>query len=461
MMENNKSYLRQLTPAFLIILVASIVIELLQHNVFGNGPASYNRVAIFLYFSIAPLALFVSLGMMTNKWTPAIGSFAIYIALQAAQYFYLQKFFTSHQMNTVLYTVIIEVMYILPFFAFFIFCKTLPSKFGVIVFALMAMQMGGILIYRADDGVEMVEKLFRFRFDIPGYIFSSLSLTVGFMLRLIILCELLNYSAGKSKNWNMRLLNPGNEYQKTPSAILFWVLKSSIYFTLLGMIAYMRTFDDYFGRSYGNIGYFKWQLILSFLFVLPLYLAVAWYLRKFMLEYFATYNITSRFLYWFLLLPGIGFIAWLVANADTQQQKTFEARELSIKKFSTAPIDGIIGLYVVFILIRIIFGVTNHLNGAFIVVILLSAGIFFWMVKSIIGYYFNLWVTILFFCLILLMLLTDTREASYYLLYPLLFMNAVQLFLVLPAFHFDAFSYLSYEPEKPWEPGQDLFPENS
>lgn len=361
-------------------------------------------------------------------------------------------------MNGSLYFLFLRIVYLLPSIVFFIIAKTPAKKLPFILFVLLILQLSYNTTYESAAGFNFLNEAFRMGLNIPPYIFNVLTTTIVSVISLVAFCELINYRENKNKGWNVHLINPGNEYDKVNATILFWALKSGIYFCLLGAIDYLKNYDEFLDFRFGsdNAG-IKLQFFLTLFFLIFTILAIAWYLRKFMLEYFATYNFTSRFLYWFLLLPIIGFFVWLGMLAESRKQETFNERERSIQDFSASKPDGIIVVFVILIVLRFSLALTYNFPAEFIISTILSIGLFIWMVKSRTGYYVNLYLNLFLVVLILLLILFNAAESSIFLLYPILLLNTVQLILIYPAFHFNAFSYLSYEKEKPWQPGQDLF----
>jgi uncharacterized membrane protein len=81
------------------------------------------------------------------------------------------------------------------------------------------------------------------------------------------------------------------------------------------------------------------------------------------------------------------------------------------------------------------------------------------MISSRAGYYFNLYLNIVIMSVLLLILFFGKGAGGEYvlLLYPVILFNVLQVILIFPALHIGAFDYISYEEEKPWQPGDDLF----
>ncbi|NOT50740.1 MAG: hypothetical protein HOP10_05640 [Chitinophagaceae bacterium] len=459
-MENNKGYLRQLGIIFLITFLSAVAVEIVVEQIFRDDLAFYseNMAWVYAVYSVSAIVFYITLGVATKKWTAAIGGLIAFVIIQTLQYFLFEEEKIQVNITDNLYFLFIRIAYLLPSIVFFIIAKTPAKKLPLILFVLLILQLSYNTTYRSAEGFNFLDEVFRMGLNIPSYIFNVLVSIIVSVISLVAFCELLNFGENRNRGWSLHIINPGNEYSKVNATVLFWVLKCGIYFCLLGCISYLKNYDEFLGDRYGsgNAG-IKLQYFLTLFFLIFTMLAIAWYLRKFMLEYFATYNFTSRFLYWFLLLPVIGFFAWLVMLAESRKQENFAERERSIQSFAASKPDGIIVVFIILMVLRFSLAFTYNLPAEFIISTLVSIGLFVWLVRSRTGYYVNLYLNLFLVVLILLLIFLNEASSDIYLLFPLLLMNTVQLVLIYPAFHFSAFSYLSYEEEKEWQPGQDLF----
>jgi hypothetical protein len=453
-MENNKAYLRNFGIIFLIAIISGVSLIAIT----GSKPEAYDRTRFLqiILQTFPVLLLFVNTGIATQKWKAATGSIAAFIGVVILQYiFYSQK--GDEHINRGLLFFLQELLYTLPYFVFFLFVKAGAEKLPFLFLALLLL-IGMNNLYQSGDGVDWLEYLFRINLHIPPALFRVIDFVTEQIFIVVFMCELLNYAEGKSKGFQPRLINPGNEYNKLNATVIYWSLKTFLWLSLFGTLSIVKSYNHFFSSSYTNpFTFLKWYYLVSLLFSSLLMFAVAWYLRKFLLEYFITYNFTSRFLYWFLLLPGVGFIAWLVMLADSQKQTTFKQRQKSLEDFSAGNTGSIIAVFILLISIRFILSLmAEQWQG--LLTLLVSAVLFAMIVLSRTGYYLNLWLNFLVLALLMVFLVTGTNKDSTVLLYPLLLLNTVQLILIYPAFHFEAFNYLSYEEEeKSWHPGQDLF----
>jgi hypothetical protein len=127
-----------------------------------------------------------------------------------------------------------------------------------------------------------------------------------------------------------------------------------------------------------------------------------------------------------------------------------------LQAFAASSISGIIGVFIALLALRLVLSLMGG-NITSLFTILISFGLFFFVIASRPGYYFNLYLNglILFILAVLPFFRIHVDFAG--ILFPLLLFNTVQLLLVFPALHFDAFDFISYEEDKPWQPGDDLF----
>lgn len=187
-------------------------------------------------------------------------------------------------------------------------------------------------------------------------------------------------------------------------------------------------------------------------------LFAAWYLRKLILEYFISYNITSKFTYWLMLLPGIGFIVWLFCLQD-ERNKSFSEKVDTINGFASSPSQAVTIIIVILMCLRLVFGLTGAAAGITIFSGMLSLALFAWLASQRSGYYFNLYLS-LGLLLVVLVAMLGWGERKYlilfYVAFSLLLYNAAQLIMIYPIYHFEDFSYLDDGEETPEEEGAIL-----
>jgi hypothetical protein len=453
-MENNKTYLRHFGLIFLISALSFILLNVIS----GIKPEEYNRNRFFIIFlqSYPVLLFFINTGIATQKWKAAAGSMGIFILVLTSEYiFYSQKW--DDHMSRILIFILQELLYIIPFFVFFLFVKTDRKKLPFIFLGLLLM-IGMAGAYQSEKSMEWLSRLFSINLHISRYIFSFVVSVTEQIMIVVLMCELLNYAQGKSKGFQTRLINPGNEYNKLNASVIYWSFKSFLYVSILGCLGKTITYIDVFNNHDKYIlSFVKWPYLITLLFTPFFLFALAWYLRKFLLEFFISYNFTSRFLYWFLLLPGLGFLAWLVILTDSNKQTAFKQRQQSIEKFSADSSFSIVVVFTVLIILQFILSIAAE-QWQVIFPLIVTAVFFAMMVISRTGYYFNLWFNFVVLAIFTIFLVIGTKKDITPLFYPLVLLNTVQLILIMPAFHFGAFNYISYEnDENLRQQDQDLF----
>lgn len=453
-MENNKAYLQRLGIVSLITLLTSILTIWITKAVTGD---LYERsFIILLVFEMLPnVFIMVSLAIMTQKWIPAAIATVVYLGVAVGFYFLQKKMMADREGLSLLIKLLVAF---LPFIVFFMASNTKPSKMPFILAGILVL-MGTLGLYQADQGLERLSDLFRTEWKLPEYVFNFLISFIGNLVHVLLLCELINYAEDKNNGLRTRIINPGNQYDKLSSTIVFWVLKTFIVLTLLGAVSMMSTFSLFFNNEYGgtSLGYLRWYYLYGIIATVLLMIAVAWYLRKFMLEFVIAHNHTSRLLYWALSLPLVGFFVWLIMLADSDRLTTFKERKTSLEGFAASSRQSIIVIFSILIGLRLLLLLANGQVAA-IISVFISILLFVFLISSVSGYYFNLGLNLLLVAIFILLPFFNKRIGEEItILFPFLLLNVVQLILVLPAIHFEAFDYISYEEEKPWQPGDDLF----
>ena len=453
-MENNKAYLRKSGIIFTVSAIVGIATILITNKVKLSEEPSHILNQVIRLLPI--LLFFITTGIATEKWKATIGSIVSFVTVIVLQYF-LFTIKNHPKMGAGWAFLIQDIFYFIPYFVFFLFIKTEPKKLPVIFFSLLLI-FGVTGLYQASEGYEWITDLFSIHFKIPATAWTLTNYIISQLVHVLLMCELLNYAAGKANGFQSRIINPGNDYNKLTGTIIFWTLKTFIYLSVLGCIRMLKSYIGFFSDYYdGSYSFLKWYYLFSFIMTTFILLAAAWYLRKFLLEFFLTYNFSSRFLYWSLLLPVIGFFVWLVMLADSDRQPEYKQRKKTMEDFAGSSPNGIIVIFIIAIALRLLVSFMAGHTGA--VFTNLITGLFFWLlVSSRTGYYINLYMNFLLLVAFVMLPFFHIEKDIASIVFPLLLLNTVQLVLIYPTFHFDAFSYTSYdEEEKPWEPGQDIF----
>jgi hypothetical protein len=185
--------------------------------------------------------------------------------------------------------------------------------------------------------------------------------------------------------------------------------------------------------------------VLSYVFAAA---ALAWYIRKFLLEYFITYNTHSKFLYWFSLLPVIGFPTFLVAHFENNKQTKYSEKLHTLGRFAASATISITTIFIILLVFRLMFRVVTGTGPVFIISIIISALLFVWMISDKTGFYVNL---VLNLALLAggLIIVFATKIAGQggitAFLFAMVLLNVMHLLLLYPVYYFHDFEYTPAE----------------
>lgn len=445
-MENNKAYLKKLPQVFLVILLVCCIREFVFHYhslVRMDQPSS---TGFMVNEILLGATFFLGLGYLLNKWKLALITFAVLIIILALDSLFLagdQLGLYPKPMRITLF-IGISILYYFPYFLFFLLQKASAKKMLVIAGVLL-LTRGFVPFYSFSAVYETVDKMFGknvMSHDFLNMLFYAALGTV----RLILYCELQNYINEKASVNNMLLLNPGNDYSKASGTIVFWSIKTFILVICTGLGYYIYSMRYYAGLNLtGAVLIFYSQYIIQMFFTLFVMMFFTWYLRKFLLEYCITYNITSRFFYWLLLLPFIGFFVWLFLLPIKKTWKQ-EQKAASIEQWSTAGSSSVTMAYLVMLLVQLVFFFTNTEQQYGLFYTLCTLSLFTWMIFSRTGYKVNLWLRMAAYSSVLLWFFFKVEKHEAFTIsfvYPVLLYGIIQLMLLYPVYHFDSFVYLS------------------
>jgi len=261
------------------------------------------------------------------------------------------------------------------------------------------------------------------------------------------------------------LLNLGNEYGRLNGFIAFWVMKTSLLLLAIGTANYLRILTESnshrFGYDNTSDEYRTYLLtvgILSIVGAVLLALFTAWYLRKLLLEYFISYNVQSKFLYWLALVPFLGFLSFLFMETNQSKQQNYNEKVASLGNFAASSTTAISAIAFIGMFLRLVFRLSNT-DGTVAISVVLACLLFTWMIYSQVAYYLNAIVILL----ALIAIIVYTLISRYIVddlvgFFALLVIGLAQLVLFLPIYHFDKFFYTPGENPEP-ETGQprDIF----
>jgi hypothetical protein len=152
------------------------------------------------------------------------------------------------------------------------------------------------------------------------------------------------------------------------------------------------------------------------------------------------------------LLPGIGFIVWLVMLTNERQER-FEDKKGEIERFASSSPRAVTVIIVLLMAFQFFRSFEPEAVGAYTAVLIMatiiSYGLFLWMTNQRLGFYVNLYLSfgILFFLLAGLLFWTSRSYIyAFGILFAFMLYNVAQLILIYPVYHFEDFSYIDEEP---------------
>jgi amino acid transporter len=178
-------------------------------------------------------------------------------------------------------------------------------------------------------------------------------------------------------------------------------------------------------------------------------LFIAWYLRKFLIEYFITYGIRSKFLYWLCIVPVIGFIVFAILQADNTRQERHSQKVDSMGDFAGSSNTAITAIFFFAIVIRLIMRIAGG-DQVFIFSLGISILLFIWVISSRMGYYVSLVIAgigILGVIVATQLISSDSDSVAEVLgiYFGLLLLYVIQLVFIYPVYHFENFEYIPAE----------------
>ena len=159
---------------------------------------------------------------------------------------------------------------------------------------------------------------------------------------------------------------------------------------------------------------------------------------------------------WFTQWPILGFFGWLGVVGQRVKLPDFKSRHNTLQRFDDAGPNSVSTVMMVLLGIRLLLALVTG-SPESILTNILSAAMLFWLISSVNGYYFNVYGTCFLLAVVLLIPLINSNKSEILVYFPLLMLNLGQMIMVHPVLHFSSFNYMSYEEEKPWQPGDDLF----
>jgi hypothetical protein len=459
-MENNKAYLRNIHYVFFIALGLSLL------SIYGQswlrelaGGDSFFVLNILYY-----AGLYASLGLMTSKWKETgIAALAVIVLLLA------NRFAINPQKFDITLRLLFFLLQAVPI-TIFIALQTGWNNKTIVVYALAMVAVTTLYLgLYADYGLrEIMSSIFRYRRMNEMKLLYVILATGSFVTSTVFICEVLNYASGKSSKNKTRLLNLGNEYSKLSGIIVFWSMKTCVWALIATLAHHLYFFTGSMGRyDYGR--YFdkpgtNYYILITGLITVLSYVSygifLAWYLRKFMLEYFMSFNIRSKFLYWFSMLPIIGFPAFGVAQVDSSKQEGYNDRVNTIGGFESSGTASVTGIFFFLMAVRFLMRIGM---GEGIAVVIIPMGIslflFIWMMTDKNGFYVSIILNLLALTTGIVLMVTSSISREFVIiLFPLVLLNLMHLVLLFPVYHFHEFEYIPAEdPDLEKPAGEHLF----
>jgi hypothetical protein len=462
-MKNNTAYLKNIHLALLLAVAYGLIAIYLSpyiYELFGTANRIYSSIILSaLYTAI----IYAGIAVVTSKWKELLIAFILAEAIFVGYLLFEVKDSNNggYGYGPIIYFFAVPI----PLTIFI--CLQIGWNRQIIwVYLGVLLATLVLLMTSIEDG-----QFFRLTSFVRSghYIWYDLLRLFFFiatrLFQVIFICELLNWLRSDSKKPKTLLLNLGNEYGRFNGFIAFWVMKTSLLLLAVGTANYLKILMEAFTYKYGKYdgtdGYRIYIMIIGFVSIVGailLALFAAWYLRRLLLEYFITYNVQSKFLYWLALIPFIGFLSFLFMETSQNKEQNYNEKVASIGNFAASSTTAISIIAFTGMFLRLIFRISN-IEGSVVLSIVLACLLFTWMIYSPAAYYIN-GVVIL---LALAAILVYTFMGRYVIeeliaFFGLLVVALAQLVLFLPVYHFDKFFYTPSQNPEP-EPGQprDIF----
>jgi hypothetical protein len=389
-MENTKSYLQNMHWVLLLGIACGIpdfLLPLLPADaVYIMGP---------LKAGLTHLILFLSLGLVTSQWR---ASMIAWIARLSMHLINLWLFRLEEINVQILF--LFQLLEPLPV-VLFVGLVSGWKKTGIVYLLGFVTQQ---MIDQGTWGYGFYTLMANFlSFDqYHGYYkyYTFVYRAASIITWVILICELLNFRNGKAVFNQLRRLNPSNSYPKTGTVVSFWGLKTTLW---LSMITGPMVISEYvFFKKYGNgLGdsdrpYFVYAQETFYNLLTPFTILcwfiflvfTGWLVRKLLLEFIISYNISSKLIYWCSLLPVIGIAVLTVSSLESKQQSSKTEKFVSWQQLSKSSNLSATALVIALLLVQLFIYIkwgNNVLSfGAFASILLLL-----WVTKDITGFYVN------------------------------------------------------------------------
>jgi hypothetical protein len=456
-MENNKAYLQKIHWVFLLGIAYSAAQFITPR--FVDDRSSY-WIEFFLETFLAISIEFAALGVITGKWKESLICSAIGLVPAA-----LQVYFIFHESSPVILRIIQYIVAYSPLLVFMGLVYGWSKRLVPAFFLLMIAGTTDILVFFSVDS--LLSFISWINMDRPYYyndsrtLFNSLTAVFsvfGFVFKIIIICEIINYLHGKNYSGKATLINLGNIYTKGNCLLLFITFHILFFVLISGFSNYIENYISIALRSsaYGSFGSKSFQDYLKIMGAITIILGLsaimffAWYKRKFLLEAFISLGIRSKFLYWIIQFPFVGIIIFAILVALSNEKKDYIEKLESMGRFAGSSTGAVSGIALTVISLLVIDSIVRGLSVSTTAAIA-TLVLFIWMMASKTGYYAMLLIN-LFSILALLIspfFIKEWEGPSLFWLIPFTLINTVQLVLFFPVYHFEEFEYIPVEDPLP------------
>lgn len=332
-MQDSNFYLKSGWYIFilpLVIITTIIVFSFLGLNDgFSPDSIKYDKIA----YQVFTIAFWLIIGKICGSFKNAIIAIAINLGLSVIEnyFFYSQDSYASlFQLSG--YFFFRSISNALPYVVFLIL-ETRKFRFEMLLFLVLGLGNYSALISSVTNAIFSIADSGMLSYGINKFIF----MIPRFVILMLVMFELLKYLKNNKdlKQLNDKLLNFNNEYSKPLSSLIFISLKIGIFITIQSIV-------DFSNPDFGsNLGVTDINFIVRLYHLLGNFLALGfyfWYFRKFLTEYFLSYDIPISWKYYLCLLPFLGLFVWFrvlikygFVNSPSQKRDLFEDREDNFK----------------------------------------------------------------------------------------------------------------------------------
>ena len=442
-MENNKTYLHKIHWIFLIGILYSAY-SLFAVPWFYKLIGDESNVTFILFTVLNAIILYSAIGLATGKWKEACIAAGFMILIGILYYLLPGSHFSGKR-------ILFYFLFPLHIIVFTGLQSGWKSKlFGVYGFALL-LSVSYMLATYAAQKMGMLLKTVIENYDVSGetYVqgFNFIFGIAQFLFTIIYTCESLHYATREYPGKTVTL-NLGNEVPKLNGIIAFWVMRIMLIILVVGSILLIQTLPYTLKIDFRTdvYGYLRLILVMAIPGVILMALFISWYTRKLLLENFIIYNINSKFLYWFSLLPLVGFFAFLVIQTNAKLQVKYKERKAALTAFADNNPSGVtITIFIVLALELLL----AFIDGSWptIASVVFSGLLFTWLIFDKNAYYTSIGLTgvSLLVAFAVCPFVKYSIAEKMELVIPSLLLNLVNLVLLLPVYHIDSFEFTPAE----------------